>query len=84
MHGELKEMPACLHRPNVVTINVVLDFIHISNLHSSPVMSLVDILVDILDCLDRSTDFHIDVTVILGKEVRIVRDNIMVCEDMGV
>jgi len=30
--------------------------------------------VDVLDCLDRSADLHIDVTVILSKEVRIVRD----------
>jgi len=67
VHGELKEMPACLHRPNVATINVVLDLIHIANLHSGPVMTLVDILVDVLDCLDRSTDFHIDVTVILAR-----------------
>src|SRR5882762_5010029 len=76
-------MPASLHRPNVASINVVLDFIHIANLNSSPVMTLVDILVDVLDCLDRSTDFHIDVTVILGKEVRIVRDYITIGEDMG-
>jgi len=84
VHGEFKEMPARLHRPNVASIDVVLDLIHIANLHSGPVMTLVDVLVDVLDGFDRSADFHIDVTVILGKEVRIVRDNIMVCEDMGV
>jgi hypothetical protein len=41
-------------------------------------MTFIDVLVDILDCLDRDADFDIDVTVILGTEERIMGNNIMI------
>ena len=82
VHGELKDVPTGLHRTNIAGIYIILDLIHISNLDSSTVRALVDVLVDVLDSLDRSTDLDIDVAVILGKEERVVRDHIPVGEGM--
>jgi hypothetical protein len=41
-------------------------------------MAFIDVLVNVLDCFDGSTDFNIDVTVILGSKIGIVRDNVTV------
>jgi hypothetical protein len=43
-------------------------------------MAFIDVLVDVLDCLHRDTDFNIYVTVILGTEERIVWNNITISE----
>ena len=43
-------------------------------------MTFIDVLVDILDCLHRDTDFNIDVTVVLGTEERIIRNDIAIGE----
>jgi hypothetical protein len=52
VHWGLKQVPACLHRTNITCINVLLDLIHRSYLHSGTVWALVDVLVDVLDSLD--------------------------------
>jgi len=82
VHVKLKDVPTGLDRTNIAGIYVILDLIHISNLDSGTVRALVDVLVDVLDSLDRSADLDIDVAVILGKEPRVVGNNILVGEDM--
>jgi hypothetical protein len=69
MHTKFHDMPAALNRSNVTCIKIFLDLISIliKNLHCGSVMAFVYILVDILDCLDRRTDFDIDVTIVSGK-----------------
>ena len=38
---------------------------------------------NILDSLDQSTDFHIDVIVILGKKIGVMRDYTSIVKDMA-
>ena len=63
MHGKLKDVVACLGREDVSCIQIRTNFISLLLLHDSSIWTLVDVLVDILDCLYRSTDFQIDVTI---------------------
>jgi hypothetical protein len=46
-------------------------------------MALVDVFVNVLDSLDRSTDFKIDMTVEFGREVWVIRNDITVVKDMA-
>lgn len=81
MHLELQEMPASFNRTNVSPIHILLDFIPSSNTHSSTIMALVDVLMDVLDCSDRGTNLNIDVAIVLGSQMRIIRDDPGVVED---
>ena len=67
MHIEFKDMPACLYWRNIARIQILCDLINISQFQSSAVVSFVNVLVDVFDCLDRSTYFHINVTIILAE-----------------
>jgi hypothetical protein len=86
MHGKFKDMPACFDRTNISTIDVFLDFIDLllfPYLHSGEIVAFINILVDVLDSLDRSTYFNIYVTVIFGREERAVRDDVSVVKDIS-
>ena len=59
---------------NIAGIQVLLDLIQTcAKLHSSVVMALVDVLVNVLDGLDGCNPLEIDVTAIFPDEVRAVR-----------
>jgi len=66
MHSELVDVPAGFNRSNITCINILLDLIYvlIKDFDCGPVMALVDVLVDVLDSLNRGTDLNIDVTVV--------------------
>ena len=66
MHCEFVDVPTGFNRSNVMCIKILLDLIPvlIENLKGGSVMTLVDILVDVLDSLDRGTDLNIDVAVV--------------------
>jgi len=82
MHCKLKDAPCSLSGADVSGVKIYLDFIHWSwHLQCSTVISLVDILADVFDRLDRSTDFKIDVAVEFHQELWGVRNNIFVGED---
>jgi hypothetical protein len=67
MHCEFIDVPAGFNRSNVTCIKILLDLISvflIENLEGGSVMALVNIFMDIFDCLDRGTDLDIDVAVV--------------------
>jgi hypothetical protein len=66
MHCEFIDVPAGFNRSNVTCIKILLDLISvlIENLKGGSVMALVNIFMDIFDCLDRGTDLDIDVAVV--------------------
>src|SRR6266567_1206203 len=41
-------------------------------------MTFVDVFVNIFDCMNRSTNFHIDMAVVFCRQIRIVWKNISV------
>ena len=67
-------VPEGLMLSNIVGIQVLLDLIQTcAKLHSSAVMALVDVLVNVLDSLDGCNPLKIDITTIFPDEVRTVR-----------
>jgi hypothetical protein len=46
-----------------------------AKLHGGAVMALVDILVDVLDSLDRTDGLHIDMTPVLPDKILVVTDD---------
>ena len=74
----LKEVktPGCLTATDVARIQVKLDLILGSaKLHSGAIMTLVHIIKDVLDSLDRGNGLHIDVTPVLPDEILAMTDN---------
>ena len=69
VHGKLKDVVACLDRGDVSCIQIRMNFISPLLLHGSSVWTLVDVLVDILDCLHKSTNFQIDATIELDQRL---------------
>jgi hypothetical protein len=68
--------PVCLTAANIACIQVKLDLILGSaKLHSGAVMALVDILVDVLDSLDRGNRLHIDMAPVLPDKILAMTDN---------
>src|SRR2546421_10901073 len=47
----------------------------LSDFNHCPVMTFIDILEQIFDCLDAGTDLHIDMTIVLCTEKLVVWDN---------
>jgi hypothetical protein len=85
MHWEFKDAPHSLSRADVSGVKICFDLIHRSfHLQGSPVMSFVDVLVDVLDRLDGCTDLHVDMTVELHQQVWRMRNNIFVGEDIAI
>ena len=59
---------------NIVGIQVLLDLIQTcAKLHSSAIMALINVLVNVLDSLDGCNLLEIDVTAIFPDEVRAVQ-----------
>ena len=56
MHGKFTYMPAAFDRSDIVCIKVLLDLISvlIYDLDCGSVMAFVNVLVNVLDCLNRS------------------------------
>jgi len=67
--------PEGLILSNVAGVQALLDLIlTCAKLHGSAVMALVDVLVNVLDGLDRCNPLEIDVATIFSDEIRAVRD----------
>jgi hypothetical protein len=76
VHKEMKKAPDALAGGDVVCIQILFDFIVAgSKLHADAIMTLVHILVDVLDRLDRGNGLHIDVAIVLPDEVGTVSDD---------
>ena len=69
MHGKLKDIVACLSRGDISCIKIGTNFITSFLLYSGSVWTLIDVLVNVLDCLDGSTDFQVDVTIKLNQNL---------------
>ena len=70
MHAKFHDVSTALHRANVASIKILLDFItvlFVKNLKGCSVMTLVDVLVDILDSIHRGTYLDIDMAVVSAK-----------------
>src|SRR5271170_6888237 len=76
MHGKLKKTPKSFTGSNPTYIQIQLDLILASSkLHSGSIMSFVDVLVNIFDGLHRIYRFHINVTSVSPKKIRVVRNH---------
>ena len=68
MHRKLKYMLATLHGSDVASIHIFFDLINgllalSCDLKSGVIMTFIDVLVNVFDGFDRSTNLHIDVTI---------------------
>ena len=77
-------MPAAFTCRNVPRVHKPVDLVHIvvslllivfSYSGHNTIWSFIDIFVEILDCHDHRADFNIDVGVILGGQVRVIRND---------
>ena len=85
VHGIFHYVPAKLCRTNVMGTYMIQYLIYIlSNSHGGMVITLVYVLVNVLDGLDRGTDFDIDMTVqvIACRQIGIIRDNVTIVKGM--
>src|ERR1700723_93060 len=78
VHRKLQNPPTCLHRTNVASVNILLDLIYLSNLNGRLIKSLVNIFVDIFNNFERRTNLKVDMAVILGREIRIVWNDLAI------
>jgi hypothetical protein len=71
VHGEFKDVPAALYGRYVACIQVLFDLVYSlwtlpCDLQSGPVMTLIDVLVNIFDGLDRGANLDVDVTIYMS------------------
>ena len=65
MHGKGEETPRSLTGRNISSIEIELNFVLAgSKLHGGAIMAFIDILVDVLNGLNGSDTFHINVAAI--------------------
>src|SRR6266704_5862713 len=78
MHIEFKNAPTGFSSRDISGIQIFFDLIPIliRNLQSCPVMALVDVVVNVFNGLNRSTNLHIDMAVVSCRQIRTVRNNI--------
>ena len=70
MHDEMEEAPNSLTRRNVVSIEVLSDFIIASaELHSDAIIAFIDIFENLLDGLDRGDGLDVDMAMVLSDEI---------------
>jgi hypothetical protein len=63
-HQQLSQEEICIS-----CIQIELDFILAgAKLHSSPIMTFVDVFINIFDSLDRSNRLHIDMTLVFPEQ----------------
>ena len=76
MHDEIEEAPNALTRRNVVSIEVLSDFIIASaELHSDAIIAFIDIFENLLDGLDRGDGLDVDMAMVLSDEIGRVSDD---------
>ena len=76
IHLKVVYLPVSLTGRDIACIKILLDFIRaLTKLHGDSVMTLIDILVDILDSLDRSNGLNINVMLVLFDQVFAVANN---------
>ena len=82
MHWELKDVVTGLGRGDVSGIKVATDLIMAFCLNGGTIWTLVYVLVNVLDGLDRATDFQIDVTVKLHHQLPGMRYHMSIVKDI--
>ena len=79
---ELEEAPESLRRTNVSYLDIAGNLVIRSQDHNRrTVRSLINVLVDVLDCLYGGTDLHVNMRAELLKEVRVIRNHPAVITD---
>jgi hypothetical protein len=64
MHRELQYTPYYLGRANVATGHISPNFICICDFQNSLITSLIDILVNVFDCLNSGTYLDVDMSLV--------------------
>jgi hypothetical protein len=82
VHRNLKDVVACLGGGNVSGIKVGANFIMAFSFNGGIVRTLVDVLMDVLDSLDRATDLQVDVTVEFNQELSWMRNHSLVVKNI--
>jgi hypothetical protein len=83
MHGKFHNVPDSFDRPNVTGAYVIYYLINgLSHSDGGTIVTLVDILVNVLDSLDRGADLDIHVAVIPGRQGGIIGHNMAVVKYM--
>jgi hypothetical protein len=84
MHGKLHDVPTTLCRANV-TRTYVIDYLIdvLSHSHSGMIVNLVYVLVNVLYGLYGGADLNIDVAIIPGGEIGIIRNDIAVVKGLA-
>ena len=76
MHVKMEEAPEALARRNVVSIEVLFNFIIASaKLHCDVIMAFVDILENVLDSLDRGNRLDVNMAAVLPDEIGTVSED---------
>ena len=76
MHEEMKETPDAFASRNIVSIQILFDFVVASSkLHGDVIMAFVHILENILHSLDCSNTLDVDVATILSDEIGTISDD---------
>ena len=76
VHEEMKEMPDAFTSRNVVSIQILFDFIVASSkLHGDAIMAFVHILENILHSLDCGNTLDVDVATIFQDEIGTISDD---------
>ena len=79
MHVKPKQSPNSFTCRHIARIQIELDLIQATpKLHCCAIMTLVHILVDVLDCLDREKTLHVDVTAKNPKPEAWIRNHSMI------
>ena len=79
MDGELEQPPGCLTGTYVPRIHKTGDLVvRIRHCDRCTVRSLIDVLINILNRLDRRADLDINMRAVLLEEERVIRDNLAV------
>ena len=82
MHRELKDVVTCLSGGDISGIKIGTNLIMAFCLDGGTIWTLVNVLVNVFDCLDGATDFQVDVTVKLHQKLSGMRGHMSVVKDI--
>jgi len=82
VHRELKNVVACLSGGDISGIKIGMNLIMAFCLDGGTIWTLVNVLVNVFDCLDGATNFQIDVTVKLHQKLSGMGNHMSVVKDI--
>ena len=73
MHLKAEQSPARFWWPHIPSIEELFNLVAPHDIHCSFIVGLIDVLVEVLDGLDRCAKLNINMSRLLLDEVRVVR-----------